>query len=32
MVNLIVEQIEFCNIIILNKVDLVSKEDLKYIK
>ncbi len=32
LVNLIVEQIEFCNIIILNKCDLVSKEELHYIK
>jgi len=32
LVNLIVEQIEFCNIIILNKVDLVTKEELNYIK
>jgi len=32
LVNLIVEQIEFCNIVILNKCDLVSKEELKYIK
>lgn len=32
LVNLIVEQIEFCNVIILNKVDLVWEEDLKYIK
>jgi G3E family GTPase len=29
---LIVEQIEFCDIVILNKTDLVSKEELHYIK
>jgi len=32
LVNLIVEQIEFCNIIVLNKCDLVSKDELHYIK
>ena len=32
LVNLIVEQIEFCNIILLNKCDLISKEDLHYVK
>lgn len=30
--NLIIEQIEFCNIIILNKVDSISKEELGRIK
>ncbi|MCH2188323.1 GTP-binding protein [Candidatus Gracilibacteria bacterium] len=32
LVNLIVEQIEFCDILILNKVDMVSDADLRYIK
>jgi G3E family GTPase len=32
LVNLITEQIEFCDIIILNKVDMVSKEDLQEIR
>ena len=32
LVDLLVEQIEFANVIILNKVDLVSKEDLKTVK
>lgn len=32
LVNLIVEQIEFCDIVILNKTDLVSSEELHYIK
>ncbi len=32
LVNLIVEQIEFCDILILNKVDLVSQEELHFIK
>lgn len=30
--NLLIQQIEFCNTIILNKVDEVSKEELKQIK
>ena len=30
--NLLIQQIEFCNTIILNKVDLVSEEELKNIK
>lgn len=30
--NLLIQQIEFCNTIILNKVDAVSKEDLNKIK
>ena len=30
--NLIIQQIEFCNTIILNKIDEVSKEELKEIK
>lgn len=30
--NLIIQQIEFCNIILLNKVDEVSKEDVRKIK
>ncbi|MBU5487424.1 GTP-binding protein [Clostridium sp. MSJ-8] len=30
--NLIIEQIEFCNTIVLNKVDLVSEEQLKKVK
>ncbi len=30
--NLLIQQIEFCNTIILNKVDSVSKEDLKKVK
>ncbi len=32
IVDLIVEQMEFANIIILNKIDLVSKEELKIVK
>ena len=32
LVDLLVEQIEFANVIILNKVDLVSKDDLKTVK
>ncbi|VEU80455.1 GTP-binding protein [Haploplasma axanthum] len=32
LAGLLVEQIEFCNIIVLNKVDLVDKEDLEVIK
>lgn len=32
LVNLIVEQIEFCDVLILNKTDMVSKENLHYIK
>ena len=31
LVNLMVEQIEFANIIILNKIDLVTQEEKKYI-
>ncbi len=30
--NLLIQQIEFCNLIILNKVDEVSKEDLALVK
>ena len=30
--NLVIQQIEFCDIILLNKVDQVSEEDLKQIK
>lgn len=30
--NLIIQQIEFCNLIILNKVDEISKEELKEVK
>ena len=30
--NLIIQQIEFCNIIILNKIDEVTKEELKKVK
>ena len=30
--NLIIEQIEFCNTIILNKIDEVTKEELKVVK
>jgi len=32
LVNLIVEQIEFCDVLILNKTDLVTPEELHYIK
>jgi len=32
LVDLLVEQIEFANVIILNKVDLVSKDDLEIVK
>ena len=30
--NLIIQQIEFCNVIILNKVDEISKEELEQVK
>ena len=30
--NLLIEQIEFCNTIIINKVDEVSKEELNKVK
>ncbi|MCR4929903.1 MAG: GTP-binding protein [Lachnospiraceae bacterium] len=32
VINLIMDQIEFCNIMILNKTDLLSKEQLKEVK
>ena len=32
LVDLLVEQIEFANVIILNKIDLISKEQLKTVK
>lgn len=32
LVDLLVEQIEFANVIILNKIDLISKEDLETVK
>jgi len=31
LVNLMVEQIEFANVIILNKLDLVNQDERKYI-
>ncbi len=32
IINLIMDQIEFCNLIILNKIDLLSKEQLEEVK
>lgn len=32
IINLVMDQIEFCNLIILNKCDLLNKEELKLVK
>lgn len=32
IVNLLIEQVEFCDVLIINKCDLVSEEELKHLK
>ena len=32
IINLIIDQIEFCNVLLLNKTDLLTKEELKEVK